>query len=256
MSSAVAAGVVVAGAAVYGAVSAKQASDKAAKRQREAASQNVEFLQEQGALGAEAIRVSAEEATAVAEGIPGKAIAPLQPFADIGRGAYDLGKAQVMGGGGSPAMRAAVARAAKQAVTGSPISPESAAVQGALGRQSRLTGQRTDPSSRQQLLGLGLNAGVGGARDIAGIQQRGRERVGDIAASSTAQRAGVMLGQVPEMAGAMQTGQDARLLGSVGTNAAIAGFGENLGKLAGRYFPERTQNQNPYGLPQGPQSRI
>ena len=183
-------------------------------------------------------------------------MAPIQPFADIGKGAYDLGRANTLQGYRSPAMTQAIASAAHGSVADSPISPQSQAVQRALAKEANLTGKSYDPIARQQLLNFGMQVGGGGARDIAGILGRGRERIGDITRSETAQRAAAMLGQVPDMAQNMQAGQEARLLGQAGTNYAIAGLGENLGRAAGRFMPDFKGTQGTLGLPSGRQSKI
>ena len=254
MSAAIAAAFVGAGASVYGAVSSKKASDKAASRHRDAASQNVRFLQQQGARGATAVRLASEEAMQVSRDIPKHAIDPLRPFVDIGGQAFNLGREQVLSGGGSDPFRRAIAEGGREAVRGSAINPYSGDVQRGVQKHTATMGQRYDPFVRQQLLGLGTGVGFGTARDIAGILGRGKERLGNIERGQKIQEASALIGQVPEISAQMQSGQEARLLGEIGQTNFIADMGTNLADLAGGIYGARSTN--PLQLPSGPQSKL
>lgn len=228
-------GAVGVGAGLFSANEQKKAQEKAVGQQQRAAIQNVQFLQQQGRIAEEFIGEQARKAELEAQPIVGRAIAPLQQFADIGGQAFGQARRDILTGRAraQTPLTQRISQAATRAVTDQPGFDLSDPVMAALQRQAGLTGQAIQPAITQQQLGIG-GIGLAAAGDIAGIRQRGAERVGDIARQAAGQRATSIIGQAPAVASQIQAGQEARILSGLpgqqfGTNVA-----EQVARLAGR----------------------
>ena len=125
-----------------------------------------------------------------------------------------------------------------------------------LKRQADLSVSAATPAFTDAMLGAGQQ-GLAAMSDIAQIEQRGLQRLGDIAGSQAVQRAGVLVGQTPELAQLATGATEARLLGDVAGQQFQTSAAESLSGLAGQLYGQRrrtdefgfTKDQDPFADP-------
>lgn len=222
------------GVGIIGAERQEEAQKKAARGIERTAIENVRFLEEQGQLGREFIQAAAQEAGEVIDLTGQRALAPIQRFGEVGGQAFDIAQQNILGGISQSPLGQSIQRAGLQAAT-VPGFDLTSPVRRELTRRSRLTGESLQPAFNQQLLGIG-RIGVGAAGDIAGIETRRAELAGDITRQAAAQQASALIGQVPQIAQQLQTGQEARLLSDISGQQFQTGVAEQAAQLAGRVF--------------------
>lgn len=241
--AAVTASVVVAGAAVASAAQQRKAAKKQEKAAKEAAAaqeraalESTKFIQEQGIAGEKAIRQSAIDAAGTAEGIPQAAIQPIQRLADLGDVAFRMSARDIIRG--TPIMSGArvdVQEAAAQGsfgVPGTEIDPSSPVGRELL-RQSAIEGQLAEEAISRARMGLGRQ-GLSVTGDIAAIEQRGAERLADIASRQAAARSSALVGAAVPATQAIQGAGEARLLSEAAGQRADVQQRQDLARLAGQ----------------------
>lgn len=221
-------GVISTGVGMLGQQKAGQA---AAAGQVAAAEANIAFLEQSGQEGAADIARRELEAIKASErALTG--IEPIQRFADIGTQGFQTAQQRILSGdAGSPISRAVAAGGVRAAEA---LSPSTGPVRRAIIRRARLGGESLEPQFNQALLGFGQQAGLGGVSDISGIQLRQAETAGDIALQSGAGQASALIGQAPQVAQAIQSGQEGRALGQAAQAQFQTGAAENIAALIGR----------------------
>lgn len=208
-----------------------QASRSAAEGANRAAQENIAFLSRAGQAGAEDIATGARLGVEASQGILG-AIDPIQGFADVGTQGFTTARESILSGRtGSPltdVISSAGVRAAER------FGPLSGPVRRDLIRRSRLTAEQATPGFNQALLGFGQEVGVGGQADISGLRLRQADVAGDILRQAATQEASALIGQAPNIAQQIETGQTARALGQASTRRTVGQGAELIANLAGR----------------------
>lgn len=228
-------GAVGIGAGLFSANEQRRAQEKAASKQEQAAIQNVQFLREQGQRAQQLIGESAQRATERASQIRAAAQDPLSQIATIGGQAFGQARRDILSGrqaAPSP-LAQQIAQQSIGAVTARPGFNLTAPVRAELERQAGLTGQAVQAATQPSVLGLG-RLGAAAAGDISGILQRQGARLGDIERQAAAQQASALVGQVPQIASQIQTGEEARILGAIPGQQFRTTAAEQLARLAGR----------------------
>lgn len=217
---------------VKGQRDASKARKSAADKLERANIESAELLEEAGRKGeADILRAQTEAAKQAALGAE-EAQARIQPFADPE--AFRQAQQQILTGG---PLTGPAAEAIRQAALRGAQAPGLAALTGPVGaeaqRQAGIAVSAAQPGITQGLL-TAAQQGIAATGDIAGIRQRGLERLGDIAGAAGAQRASVLVGATPTLATLAGGAQEARLLGGVAGQQARTSTAETLAGLAGR----------------------
>ena len=214
---------------VLGAVGGQGATAGAA----ETAEANIAFLESQGAKGAGLITEAEQRGRQIAGGIPEAAITPIQPFADVGRQAFQTGREGILAGRTTGPLADIIAASGRRATEGVRGLSTSDAISQEIARRANIAGQSFVPGVQRQLIGLGQQ-GLGAAGDIGAIRARQAETIGDIARQAGAARASALIGQTPQIAQQLQTGQEARILGGISQQQLGTNLAEQAALLAGR----------------------
>ena len=231
---ATAAAVVGAAVGVKGSLDASKARKKAAKDAERAAISSAKQLEEAGRKGeADILRAQAEAVRLAGLGAE-EAQARIQPFVEPGQEAFRQAQQQILTG---QQFTGPAAEAIRQASLRGAQAPGLAQLTGPLAaesqRQAGLAVSAAQPTFRQGLL-TAAQLGVAATGDVAGIRQRGLERLADIAGATGAQRASVLVGATPGLATLAGGAQEARLLGDVAGQQFKTSTAETLAGLAGR----------------------
>jgi len=225
--------VVATAVAVKGQRDQKKAAKKASDRQESAAIQSAKVL---GKAGVEAegeiLQAQQEAALAIGEGTAAAA-GRIEPFTEGVAGFEQAGDQILSGLPISGPLADRIRSASTEAILSRPelfniSGPVGAEVQ----RQGDLTVSGVTPGITQNLLTAGQQglAAVGG---VAGIRQRGFENLADIASSSGAQRASVLVGQTPALQQFSSGAAQSRLLGDVAGQQANTATANTLAGLGG-----------------------
>jgi hypothetical protein len=215
-----------------GILSQQQGAQQAAGQIAGAADANIRFLEEAGVKGARDISRAAGEGTQVLLDAQGNMIAPIQRFADVGTEGFRTGREIILSGSaGSPASRAIAAGGVRAAER---LMPSSGAVRRAVLHRARMGGESFAPEMARALTQFGTSSGLGGVSDISGIELRGAQTRGDIARQAGAGVASALIGQAPNIARQIETGQEARALGQAQQAGAMREGAEQIAALLGR----------------------
>jgi hypothetical protein len=224
---------------------AKKASQRAADGQRDAAIESANLLAKAGRAGEADIQRQNAIARHTSEIAAIESAAQLQPFADTGafQRATDEFLSNLPVGG---AIADSIKRSSLDFVASR---PEFSGMMGntpvgrEIDRQGDLAVSAATPQFRDSLL-QSAQSGLAGAADVAQIEQRGFNRLGDIAGSEAAQRSSILIGQAPQLA-QLQTGADnARLLSGVVGQNFKTGATEQIAGLAGNVTQQFANDRN------------
>jgi len=105
-------------------------------------------------------------------------------------------------------------------------------VQNAARGQANIIKSGFTPAFRQQQLAA-AQGGLAAAGDVARIQQRGFDRIGDIVSSGASQRASALIGQTPGLVQLASGAEEAKLLAGIAGQQGNAAAIESLAGLAG-----------------------
>jgi hypothetical protein len=209
----------------------RKAQQRAASAQRRANIESAAILEKAGRASEadilEANALAIESADLAAQ----EAQEALLPFADTQ--AFKQAQDQIMGGlPVSGAIADSIRQASTDFIRERPEFDLSGPVGSELERQGDLAVSSATPAFNSSLLGAGQQ-GLAASSDIAQINQRGFQRLGDIVGSQAAQRASVLVGQTPELARLATGASEARLLGDAAGQQFQASAAESLAGLAG-----------------------
>lgn len=234
----------------------ENAQQAAASSQRRANIEAAETLDRAGRESeAEILRANIE--ASVSSGLAAQEAADaLTPFADSN--AFKLAQESIISNlPVSGAIADSIRSASTDFIKSRPEFNLTSPVAAELDRQGDLAVSSASPAFDSSLQGAGQSdlAVIG---DLSQIEQRGLQRLGDIAGSTGAQRASVLVGQTPELARLATGAQSARLLGDVagqqfqssaaGSLANLAGFtAQEIGSRSTDEFGFRS-GQDPFDL--------
>ena len=233
----VTAAVIGAGAAIKGAVDSRKAAKKASKDVKEANIQSAAQLAEAGSKAEKDILAGAERAVeTVGKGVL-EAEGRIDPFVQPGQDAFTQAQEQIMGNLPiSGPLADSIRNASTEFVRSKPhLFNLTQPVSREVDRQGDLTVSAVTPAFTENLLTAGQQ-GLAATGDVAGIRQRGLERLGDIAQGSASQRASAIVGQTPQLAQLSAGANEARLLGQAAGQQGTTNIAETLANLAGRNF--------------------
>ena len=228
--------VVSAAAAAHSADQQKKAAKDAAQGVQAANFEGAARLGDAGRAGEEEILRQRDRAIVASAKGTGDAIDSLSGFIAPGRTAFRRAKSGIMSGSN---IRGPLASYIKEGAMDAATSPAFAQLsQGPVGaesqRQAGLIASSSTPAFRQMQLSAGQQ-GLAAAGDVAGITQRGYNRIGDIVSGTSAQRASALVGQTPGLISLASGANEAKLLGQIaGQNANAAGL-SSLAGIAGTY---------------------
>ena len=220
--------------AVKGSRDSKKANQRAADKQRDASIESANVLAKAGRAGEADILRQNALARHTSELATIESAEQLRPFADTS--AFQRATDEFLG---NLPVGGAIADSIRQSsidfvssrpefsgmIGNTPVGQE-------IERQGDLAVSAATPQFRDSLL-QSAQSGLAGAADVAQIEQRGFNRLGDIAGSEAAQRSSILIGQGPQLA-QLQTGaDDARLLSSVAGQNFRTGATEQIAGLAG-----------------------
>lgn len=216
---------------------AKKAQKRAAEGQKRAALESAKLLEEAGRKAEADIirqnllaRESAEQAAIEGE-------EPISPFASLE--AVQQAQDQIIGNLPiSGALADSIRQASTEFIQSRPEFDLSGPVGAEVQRQGDLSVSAAQPQFDRSLFAAGQQ-GLAAAADVGQIRQRGLQRLGDIAGGEGAQRASVLVGQVPTLTRLATGAQEARLLGDVAGQQAQTQTAESLAGLAGQLLPPR-----------------
>jgi len=231
------------GAAIVGAVIAAGSAVDQSNKQKAAAAgvqrANIENAQQLAAAGNSAQgAIQREQSRAIRASARGTARAAdlMSPFLKPGQTAFRQASKGILSGsdiqgplagyikGG--AMDAARSAPFADLLEGSPI------VGRAIADQASIINSGFKPAFRRQQLAA-AQGGLAAAGDLAGITQRGFDRIGDIVSSGTSQRASALIGQTPGLVELSSGANEAKLLGGIAGQQGNAAAVESLAGLAG-----------------------
>ena len=217
----------------------RKAERDAAQRIERANIESVEQLAEAGRL-AEADIIRANKDAAISAGLAAmEAERALTPFADSE--AFNRAQEEILSGlPVDDAFAQSIRQASTDFVRSRPEFDTSGKVGTELERQASITASGLSPEMTQDRLGAGQQ-GIAALTDIAQARQRGFQRLGDIAGSQATQRAGVIMGQTPQLAQLTTGAREARLLGDVAGQKFRTGVAESLAGLGGQLFGLRSR---------------
>jgi len=212
----------------------KKAKEKAIERMTRANIQSAEQLAAAG-REAEADILRANQDAAVTAGMAAvEAEEALTPFADSN--AFLQAQEEILSGlPVDDAFTQSIRQASTDFVRSRPEFNLSGPVGEELENQAGLTAQGMSPAMTQARLGAGQQ-GLAGVADVAQARRRGFQRLGDLAGSQAAQRAGVLIGQAPQLAQLSSGAREGRLLSDVVSQQYKTGVLEDLAGLAGTAF--------------------
>ena len=225
-------------AAVVGAGSAVDQSNKqkdAAAGMQKASIENAQQLAAAGNAAQDSIQRQQNKAIRVAARGSARAADIMSPFVETGQLAFEKANRGLMSGDD---MRGPLAQFVRGGVMDAAISPafaellNSAPVANAAKNQAQLSVSGLTPAFRQQQLSA-AQGGLAAAGDLAGITQRGYDRIGDIVSGASAQRSSALIGQTPGLVQLASGANEAKLLGSIAGQQGNAAAIESLAGLAG-----------------------
>jgi hypothetical protein len=237
--------VVGTGVAIKGGRDAKKASQQAADKQRDASIQSADLLAKAGRAGEADIQRQNAIARHTSEIAAIESAEQLQPFADTG--AFQRATEEYLQ---NLPVSGAIAESIKRSsidfvrgrpefsglIGGTPVGRE-------IDRQGDLSVSAATPQFRDSLM-QSAQSGLAGASDVAQIEQRGFNRLGDIAGSEATQRSNILIGQGAQLANLQTGADDARLLSSVAGQNFRTGATEEIAGLAGNLTQRFANDRN------------
>ena len=228
--------VVGAAAAVKGSMDAKKAQQKAADDQRSANIASAKQLDKAGREAeADILREQAKAAKTVGIGAE-RTIAQIEPFVGPGTLAFEMAQQEILSGIPiSGPLSESIKSASTEFVKSRPglFDTSSPVIAAEVERQGDIAASGSRPAFRNDLL-TSAQQGISAAGDVGGVEQRGLERLADIAGATGAQRASVLVGAGPQLATLSAGANEARLLSDVAGQRAGTNIAETLAGLAGR----------------------
>jgi len=231
--------------AVKGQRDAKKAQQRAADQSRDASIESANLLAEAGRAAEGDIQRQNALARHTSELAAIESAEQLQPFADTT--AFQRATNEFMGN--LPVSGAIADSIKRSSIDFVRNRPEFSTMMGdtpvgrEIDRQGDLAVSAATPQFRDSLM-QSAQSGLAGAADVAQIEQRGFNRLADIAGSEASQRSNVLIGQTPELA-RLQTGaDDARLLSNVAGQNFRTGAAEEIAGLAGNLTQQFTANRD------------
>lgn len=220
--------------AVSSANRAKKAQQRAANEQRAAALESAQLLEKAGRLGEADIQRQAAAAAETSLQAIDAGTAPIEMFADpesVMQAQEQIISNLPVGG----AIADSIRQASTEFIKSRPEFNLTSPVAGELDRQAGLSVSAATPQFQQSMIAAGQQ-GLAGITDVSRIKQRGQERLGNIAGSQAAQRAGVLVGQSPQLAQLSSASREAGLLSSVAGQKARGSSLEAIAGLGGQLF--------------------
>lgn len=231
--AAITAAVVSTGLAVSNANRQKRAQQRAADDQRRANLESAQLLERAGREGEADIIRQATLAADTLEQATEAAIDPIEMFANE-QAVMDAQEQIISNLPVSGAIADSIRQASTEFIKSRPEFNLTSPVAGELDRQASLAVSGATPQFSDAMLAAGQQ-GLAGIVDVSQAQARGSERLGNIAGAQAAQRAGVLVGQAPQLAQLASSSREAGLLSDIaGQRArgakieAIAGLGGQL----------------------------
>lgn len=211
----------------------KRAQQAAAAGQAQASIESAEQLGSAGRAAEQDLLNASEAASDRIRLGQQEATDQIQPFVDPGVRAFDQFKDLTLSGEDIGGPLAESIRLASLRGSQSPIFDTSPVVQRGLERQADINVSALTPGFLASL-GVAGQQGLGAVGDVASIEQRGLESLSDTASGTGAQRASVLVGQVPQLSQQATGAGEARLLEQVVGQQGKEQTLESLANLAGQ----------------------